>query len=166
MNNVTKKKTINKVLCYIGLVLLIVLLFLPPIFRLAFKEKPEEKVKDVVLMLSCEKANESYKSTFKNGEPQSVLYKAVGNYEVSDTEEQPVDTTTTETEVTTPQMVDKLKEYATFSYTENIDTSEFRVDIIKLANSLDYAKIFSSLENQESYLKSIGFSCSSSEMDY
>ena len=85
MENVTdisKKKKTKRVLCYIALVFLVILLFTPLVFKIAFKEsKPkEEKKEDIISSLSCEKGIESISSSFKNDEPQNIAYRIKGNY--------------------------------------------------------------------------------------
>ena len=42
MNAIGNNKKVNLILCYVGLFFLVILLIMPPVFRLVFKEKKEE----------------------------------------------------------------------------------------------------------------------------
>ena len=78
MENIAIKKKQTKIICYISLVFLIVLLFLPPLLRTFVQEKPEKK-KDEVVVINCNKTDESINSTFLNGKPQNILYSVKGD---------------------------------------------------------------------------------------
>lgn len=77
-----KKKARIKKLCYVALVILIILLLMPPAFRLFVKDKNSGEVKeeDVVIILNCNNSTESITSTFLNGKPGTLTYKIRGNY--------------------------------------------------------------------------------------
>ena len=52
-NVIIKNKKRTRIICYISLVVLVILLFIPPAFRAFIREKREEK-KSIVLILSCD----------------------------------------------------------------------------------------------------------------
>lgn len=182
---ISKKKKQTKIICYISLFVLVVLLFMPLITRTFVKEKEEPKKKDVAIILNCNKADESINSTFVNGVPQSILYKVRGNrVEVNTpdeenntndvdnqsmteaaTSEENIVTTTPTPEPITDQNNDSMTPYDIFKsvsiaeYDEVEGVTTMRVDPSYL-NSFDrYTPYFSTLDLQESYYNSHGFSC-------
>ena len=83
-NTLSKKKKQTKVICYISLVVLNILLFLPIVGKIMISEdedeKPSEKSQpNVVMVLNCNSVDETINSTFLNGNPQNFLYKIKGN---------------------------------------------------------------------------------------
>lgn len=171
-----KNKKMKIVLCYIGLVVLVALLLLPPIFRLAFQEKEEIK-EQVVTTLDCVKNGESVKGTFLNEKPQMIIYKIYGDYRIKETPDEyeldnsnPDETSSTETTTldesndsketeTYNDLFEKLSDFADITYNEENNLTELRVDINRFIGSKDYELIFSSVNGQESYYKNQGFTC-------
>lgn len=150
--SIKKNKTFKKILCYFSLVVLTILLFIPALFRLIFKEEKPTVKEDVVSILNCEKSEESVRSTFLNDTPKNILYKIKGNYETITDEEE-------ETMSLNP-VYKKLINYGQPVYDEanGISTIQFNTSVTE--NSIDYELIFSKLVNQEEYFRSQGFSCS------
>lgn len=75
---IAKKKKRIKISCYVSLVVLNILLFLPMLLRTFVPPEPP-KPKDVITVLSCDKDGESISSTFFNGAPQNIMYTVAGN---------------------------------------------------------------------------------------
>ena len=163
--NVTKNKTLKKVFCYFGLVILTILLFLPLAFKIIFKEKEEEVPQNVVEMLTCEKDGESISSSFKNGDPYNLLYMVRGDFsnksdieEIPDTEEAKGDENKDAVEYT--QLLNKIYNQASFTYDEEKNISSFSVNVSNIRSLMDYELIFITINNQEYYYTSLGFNCS------
>lgn len=161
--NITKKKNAKKVLCYFSLVILTILLFLPLAFKIIFREEKEEVPVDVVEMLSCEKAEESISSSFKNGEPQNILYKVKGDFsnkgEEEMVEEVFPDGEESSSDTSYYPLLQKIRGYSEITYDEAEGISSFRVSSSSMKSIPDYDISFSSVNNQEYYYSTIGFSC-------
>ena len=154
-----KNKGDNRLLCYIGLVILIILLLLPPALRLFGKNLyvKEPVKKDEILILSCNKQNESINATFLNKEPQYIDYIIKGDYSVNTNEE---NETIEQTETTneTPIMT-IFKPYAKINYDSKEGKTTFKVAANDLKQYRDYVILFSTLENQQNYYVSQAFYC-------
>ena len=154
----TKNKTLKKILCYFALVILIVLLFTPMAFRIAFKEKKEEPKKDVVYILKCNKGDESISSTFLNEQPHKITYTITGNYMTNS--EQNENNSETNNETISGSLSSRFINYASFEYDEETNKSSLNFDVEYSKGTPDYEAFFSSIESQESFFNSEGFSCS------
>lgn len=156
--NISKKKKTKKVLCYIALVILVILLFTPLVFKLAFKEsKPkEEKKEDIISSLSCEKGIESISASFINDEPQNIAYRIKGNYG-SKTEEEKEESDVLQED---RPVLRKFLSYSGINYEEDTDTSVISFSIESVKGTIDYELIFSNIGLQEEYFKTQGFNCS------
>lgn len=166
--SLNKNRKVKIFFCYIGLVVLIVLLFLPAAFRIFIKEK-ENVEKKVVTVLSCQKLNESVSSTFLNDKPQNILYTIKGDYRVTANPDEynvPDDETDEKTEIKTEnnikvdnQFISKIREFSEITYDGEKDVTSFRTSAEKLNNSTDFMTIFNTVNNQETYYRSLGFTC-------
>ncbi len=148
---IKKGKTIKKVFCYFGLVILNILLFAPMVTRIVFKEKKPEVKPDVVTVLTCEKTGESIRSTFLNDEPKNIQYQISGDYSMSSKED-------LETVITNP-VLKKFINYAQPEYDEGQRVSIIKFNTSITQGSLDYEIIFNNITNQEEYYRSQNFSC-------
>ena len=146
-----KGKSIKIFLSYFTLVILVILLFAPMLTRIFFKEKAPEPKKDEVIVLSCEKQDESVSSSFVNGEPRNISYHITGNYELTSADETEV--------LTTSAVFKKLVEYKAAVYDETKGVSEIKFNTSVVENTIDYELIFNNITNQEEYFRSQGFSC-------
>ncbi len=160
-NNINKNKSLKKLMCYISLVFLVILLFIPVVFRIVFKEKKEEKKVDVITVLSCESSDESINSTFLNDEPKNILYQVLGNYNSTPSTEESEDETKDENtpNIGEKPVLKKLIHFGKLTYDEEQNISSLRVSVSDIVGSLDYEIIFSTVNNQEAYYKMQGFSC-------
>lgn len=177
-SQISKKKKLIKVFCYISLVLLNILLFLPVICRTFVKESSEPKEKSVVTILNCNKTDESINSTFLNNEPQNILYQLKGNYlETVNPDEDTeigIDTATVDSDSqninqdnsnlvdsnnTNMSLYEIFKPVSEISYKEEENTTSMRFDTINLSSSDIYEKSFKTLNAQKNYYESLGFSC-------
>ena len=155
-----KKKSDHFALCYLGLGVLVFLLLLPVALRLFGKnlyEKKEVK-KDVVTLLNCNKKSETVSSTFLNEDPKNLNYKIGGDYstvQINDTDEQEIDMSSK----TATVFIELIKDYAKIEYSHIDNATSFNVDVKDLKQVPNYVGIFSSIENQNKYFSSQGFSC-------
>ena len=165
----SSNKKMKHALCYIALVILVILLFTPLVFRIVFKETPK-KEEEVIMFLICNKGDESTRSSFINDEPQNISYTIVGDYrEIKETEEVPLTEENNKDEETVDikdnPVVKKLLNYSTWSFNdlENKSTISFNATIAK--GSLDYEMNFANIDKQESFYGSQGFSCRREKYD-
>lgn len=156
MENVNSNKKVKKVFCYIGLFFLFILLIIPPVFRLVFKEKEVVIKKDIITTMRCDKENESVASTFLNDEPQVIQYSIVGDYSIKSESE-----TTGKTENVLPpsEIITKFAEFGTIVYDEEKNMSTLRVVVSKAMGSADYELLLRNQPTQKDYFESQGFSC-------
>ena len=85
---IAKKKKRTKIACYIGLVVLAIMIAVPPLLRKYVPDTSDENKKEL-LVINCNKANESLNSSFVNGKPQNILYSVKGNiYEENNPDEE------------------------------------------------------------------------------
>ena len=190
-NVIIKNKKRTRIICYISLVVLVILLFIPPAFRAFIKEKQVEEKKSVVLILSCNKLDESISSTFLNDEPQNLLYKIKGDKTITIAPDEetgatigvvdnlddnpPTDdpTNQTENQVETidpnnPNSTDSkeslyeiLKPYSVVSYDEESDTTSVRTNMPDLRGYGYYQPLFGTASNQQNLFQNYGFTCTS-----
>ncbi len=98
---IAKKKKNIRTTCYVSLVILVILLLLPVFLRKFVSDEEEEPVvKDVGVVISCNKLDESISSTFLNGLPQNLLYQIKGDYTTISTPDE-IDETSVENNVNT-----------------------------------------------------------------
>ena len=158
-----KKSRDYSVLCYIGLVILVILLLLPlflKTFGKNFYEKKEEKKKDEVIILSCTKDAESINSTFLNNEPQNISYRIKGDYSVSTNDDsKKLGDENTDSVKDTISFMEIIKPYAKITYDDKIGITSFSIQVSDLAKTSDYNSIFNSLDNQQKYFVSQKFNC-------
>lgn len=179
-----KKKKMRKRLCYVGLVVLIILLLTPPAFRLFISDDAGEKKEEKsYISLICNKEGESISSTFENGVAQNIMYKIKGN--VNDTLNNPdalddtlhEDTVDSSNNVNNQETNQISKDYpfkesdsllSIFSrfvsptYDENEGVSIIRVSYSSLTLFEGYDEVFKTVNSQENFFTSRGFSCSQS----
>ena len=178
--NIKKKQTMHT-LCYIGLVVLIILLFLPAALRIFIKEDPNDIENKIVYMsLNCNKAEESISSTFADGVPQNIAYTAKGNKLLNPTQknpdEYPDDVSTApatgqvDNEVTNEKVFsdddtveDVLLNIATYQYDETKDVSKISIDYKFMSTITGYSKVFGTIQDQEAFFTSRGFACSQAQ---
>ena len=153
MENVSSNKKGKKILCYISLVVLIILLILPPVFRLVFKEEKVEEKKDIVEILKCNNEKETVISSFLNSEPQRIQYTINGNYALNEEEKENV-------EEGPSVVLVKLSGYATLKYDEEKNITSMNFNPTKAKGTIDYDVIFANVGLQAEYFKSHDFNCS------
>ena len=170
---INKNRKLKVILCYFGIVILIILLALPPVFRTVFTERKKVET-SIVTVLSCEKAGESISSTFLNDVPQNILYIVGGDYSKGLANPDELDPLQVdEMEITTPDnneetnnsedsynpLLDKLKPFSEATYDEASDTTSLKIKVESMLNSGDYELIFANIAKQELYYESQGFTC-------
>ena len=153
MENVGSNKKGKIILCYFGLVVLIILLAIPPVFRLVFQEQKEEVKKDVVDILKCEKPEESVVSTFLNNIPQNIQYSILGNYALKEGEKKE------NFEEGKSAVLAKFIEFATIEYDESTNISSLAFNTEKAKGTIDYDVLLANVGLQAEYFQGQGFSC-------
>ena len=132
---IAKKKKNIKTTCYISLVILVILLFLPMMLRIFVKEKKTETVKkDIIILLNCNKSNESISSTFLNDEPQNILYNIKGDYTVTIN---PDETTETSMEKNIETSSENVNDKTESSIENNIPPVDDNSKYVDVGNSED-----------------------------
>ena len=192
-NTLSNKKKITKIICYISLVVLNILLFLPPACRLFAKEKVSVIKDDVVSVLNCSKDEESINATFLNGNPSNIFYKIKGNYtEIENPDEgsdEPLETDaeTDESKSTVAQtgivenptddgennsqqidlsassLTDIFKNVSRVTYDEEAGVTSMEVYVDSLVSSDYFASIFNNVNTQKIYYEEKGFSCTKTD---
>ena len=178
--SISKKKRINHIICYFGLVILVILLFLPGIFKIFFKDSGEQKKEDVVVTLKCNKGSENINSSFLNNEPQYIMYSFQGKYEVTENDEEKSETeqnnsnsqvnennqtinnnqNTESSNINVSEtLLKRFLNYSTISYSEADNTSSIRVQVSLTRGSSDYELVYSNISVQEDFFRSQGFIC-------
>ena len=177
-NNVRKRK-IKQILCYFGLVMLTILLFLPLVFRIVFKDKSGNK--DVITTLTCRRNEEVILSSFVNDDPANIKYTTPGKIIIKKAEEQITEGKTeveteektevkeeTKEEPKTPvnavdgtnnQILNKFMIYSNIQYDANKDLSIVQFNTTLTTGTSDWVSIFSNIVSQENYFTSQEFSC-------
>ena len=175
----------NKTICYISLFFLVILLFLPKALRLfvADVEIIQEKIIEV---LTCNKNNENISSTFLNGVPQNLQYKIAGDYTVTTNPDElnpmiypdDVDSTlypdenvvTQNEQVISPnpsvsnELIDVIRSYSTLDYKIDENVTTIRTEMSNLKNLAFYTNNLSTIDLQNSYFSSVGFTCNKSKL--
>lgn len=169
----------KNILLYLGLFFLVVLLLLPPGLRIFGKNlyKKDNKVKDIVELLKCNKENETISSTFLNKIPQNFQYKLKGNYltdNINEYEQINPDENNNlealemadniEDDTIDNRLVYNIKKYASIVYDDSMDISTFTIELNNLDPLPNEIIQLKSLDSQKSYLEGFGFSCSSSTL--
>lgn len=155
MENVSNNKKANKILCYFGIFFLTILLIIPPLFRLIFKEEKKEIKKDIVTTMKCNREMEEVDSTFLNNEPQAIQYSIIGNYLPKENETD----SNKKYEAGISELLVKFSEYGTMEYDEIKNVSVIKFKASSVRGSADYELILTNQYTQAEYYKSQGFSC-------
>ena len=65
----------KKILCYVALLLLITIIFLPPALRMFYRpENNEPKVIDTYELMNCKKGNFTIDTSYKNSNPLNIRF--------------------------------------------------------------------------------------------
>ena len=159
-----KKNHDFSILCYIGLVILFILLLLPPMLRLFGKDlyvQKEEKKRDEVIILTCDKQDENINATFLNGDPQIIEYRIKGDYSVvvSDEIENIKEELGDESEKKEVSFIELIRPFAKIDYKEENNETSFKVKVSDLKELEEYNSIFNTFDNQQKYFLDQKFSC-------
>ena len=159
-----KKSHDLSILCYIGLVVLFILPLLPPMLRLFGKDlyvQKEEKKRDEVTILTCDKQDENINATFLNGDPQVIEYRIKGDYSVavSDELENIKEELGDESEKEEVSFIELIRPFATVDYKEENNETSFKVKVSDLKELEEYDSIFNTFDNQQKYFLDQKFSC-------
>lgn len=173
-----KKKKIKHNLCYTGLVILIILLILPVSLRLLIRDgkgKVGEKSNEKIYMsLNCSKGEESISSTFLNDEPQNLMYRVNGNkVNQNIPDESSVTTQEAKDEISNSQqkpaftdnetVLEVLSKVSILTYDESDDTSYIKIPYNYMESIPGYSDVFGTIESQEKFFTSRGFSCTKAQ---
>lgn len=119
-------------LCYLGIIVLIVLIALPPVLRLTLKDEGEEEEEEVHVVrktLSCDSDNYLTRTSYENDEITAVTIKKI---------ETKIDTETNENEESTDNQDDTTSSdnEETQSPNETPENQEEETEFDKLFNTL------------------------------
>ncbi len=161
-----KKSRDLSILCYISLVILFILLLLPPMLRLFGKDlyvQKEEKKKDEVIILTCDKQDENINSTFLNGEPQVIEYHIKGDHSVAVNDvklkDETDDSQQLADEIEVNIFIELIRPFAKIEYREDINETSLKVKVSDLKELEEYDSVFSTFDNQQKYLLDQFFTC-------
>jgi len=178
--SIAKKKKQTRIMCYVGLVFLSILLFLPVALRIFVKEEPTDEPKsNVVVVLNCNKVDESISSSFLNDEPQNISYTLKGDYTIvsnpdeeissseinasSETQSNPTPTPFVDNsklvDVRDESLLEILRPYSSITYDPSDNTTSIRTNVSYLRNNSEYKSYFDNINTQLSYFTSQGFTC-------
>ncbi|MBQ7136400.1 MAG: hypothetical protein IJO43_00285 [Bacilli bacterium] len=93
MKNNSNDSGATKLLCYLGIFILLLFIILPPLFRVLFpvEEEIEEEKKQVIMNLTCEKTEDfveyKVKTTINTNYVDGVINDSVFKYEIEIVEE-------------------------------------------------------------------------------
>ena len=174
----------KKLLLYMTLLILIVLLFLPPMLRLFGKDLYKErkfttKQTNELEMLNCTKYNETISTSFLNGKAYNIKYEISGNHvpekakeeksledekELSDLLEEGIlpdeEDTTTQDNTNKNTLVDDFKDVAEVSYVEEKNLTEFRIAVNTLGEIPESLKNHTRMiEEVKNYYIELSFTC-------
>ena len=147
----------KKVLLYFALVLLVILLLLPLGLRLFAKDlykKKEEKVQDVVEILSCNKLNETVNNSYLNGNPYSISYQIMGNFTGDSIN---MDITSDDS------IVNDIKLFANGTYNDMNNITIFTYNFGSNMNMELVKNYILNIEEERAYYSNLGFSCTTSK---
>ena len=152
----------KNLLLYLALFFLIILLFIPPVFRLTMKDmyKREEKPKDVYGMLYCEKNDENINESYLNYKPYGLKY----NYK-SDKEILINDGENNETgQISENSIVNDIYDYSNINFNSESNWYEYTVDLNNISEIPEKLVNYTRpIDEQMYYYGAIGFTCNKTE---
>lgn len=164
-----KKKKSYTGLCYVGLIFLVILLLLPPAFRIFGKNwyYKEEEPKDLVQVLKCTKEKDRIFSSFINDVPQHFEYEAEGNYLINTAVNGYSNTQSSSTSIreTSNSIVDLIHNYAKVTYSYKDNSTLFKLEMSAMEQDRRYVGILNNLNNQKNYFSSLAFYCTVTKVD-
>ena len=154
----------KNILLYFALFILIILLFIPFVFRLIGKDwyaNKSVKLIDTLETLNCNKANETVNLTFLNNKPHNLQYLIRGNYIKNDElADESIDTTQIEN-----TMINDLYDIASKVYKDSDDVTEFKIDISSYEVIPSVLEKYVHKESASTYYAELGFSCTKNVLD-
>ena len=159
-------ENMKKVLLSFALFLLIILLFIPFIFRLVGKNWYKDKLSKMnnsIESLNCNKQDETLNLTYLNNNPHNLQYLIKGNYVADNNKEANPDTVIDiETSNSEKTMASDLLDYSIVTYKEDENMTEFRINLPDFPSIPEVLKKYTDKESAKGYYESIGFSCTNS----
>lgn len=149
----------KKVLCYLGIIILLGLTFLPPVLRMFLPDKDEIK-EEVILkhqLLSCESDRFITRTSYENGSIQMIVIKRFLQSENLEGEtETSEDIPTLELDV----IIDDLKDESTLTYNLLEDGDVLGIDFsLDNHGKLDLSQITKTIDEQKTYYESQNLTC-------
>lgn len=159
----TQNDTLKNILLYLALILLIVMLFLPPVLRKVVKDK-DNTPKTVETFLTCIKEGEVITTSYSDDKPYNLYYSIKGNHtllntnennEIENIEDEKIDEEEIEEEF---ELIEDIISYSSVTYSETEDKTEFIMPITDVEiDNLDKYK--ENIEDQNDFYTRYGYSC-------
>lgn len=152
----------KKILCYLGILVLLGLTILPPMLRVFMPdqgEEEEEVVKIESVALACTSDKYMVNTNYKNNKVQMIVIKKIINIDESNTEEtEESSENVIETEM--DMTFQALKEYGDIVYNVLNDGEAIKLDFsISNHEKLNLSTLTKLPEDQKTYYESQGLTC-------
>lgn len=148
----------KKVLCYVAIVVLLIIIILPPVFRAFIPESIDEgdKPKQEIVLLNCTRADESINMPYLDGKLNKIKYTFNTPVDINNDENQTFENDNE------PMTIKKVLK--TLSNTEKRDdtdgTTTYSLDMNE-AGVIDLvpAEYRDTKENMKTYYTNLGYTC-------
>ena len=148
----------KKVLCYVAIVILLIIIILPPVFRAFISESIDEndKPKQEIVLLNCTRSDESINMPYLDGKLNKIKYTFNTPVDINNDENQ------TDENDNEPMTIKKVLE--TISNTEKRDdtdgTTTYSLDMNEsCVIDLVPAEYSDTKENMKTYYNNLGYTC-------
>ena len=149
----------KKLLCYLGILVLFFLAFLPPVLRVFLPDKGEEKKEEEIVersVLSCSSDTFIANTSYENDKIQMVLLKKLN--QVTDPENP--DTEALEDTSELGLSFEDLKDEGDIVYTETNDGEVIQIDFsISTHDKLNINNLTKDIDTQKTYYEQQGLTC-------
>lgn len=146
----------KKILCFLGIIGLLVLTFLPPVLRVVMKDKKtEEVVKKESGILFCSNLEYVINTSYQNDKIQMIVIKKINTIPETDSNNN------LKSESELDQIFDNLKKQTDLIYNEEENGETIAIDFsVSNHDALDLSKITNNIEKQKNYYESQNLTCS------
>lgn len=146
----------KKILCFLGIIGLLVLTFLPPVLRVVMKDKKtEEVVKKESGILFCSNLEYVINTSYQNDKIQMIVIKKINTIPETDSNNN------LKSESELDQIFDNLKKQTDLIYNEEENGETIAIDFsVSDHDTLDLSKITNNIEKQKNYYESQNLTCS------
>ena len=163
----------KKALCFMGILILLFLVFLPPALRLFLPDKEVEIVEEEPKnqLLVCKNDRFGISTSYDNNKVYRINFKRFKlltdndtETEDNDTEVEDDDESTIDNNTTLDKAFDNIKTDSTITYTDQEDSEIISIDFdIYDHKELDLSLLNKPLEEEKNYYESQGLTCTVKE---